>query len=90
MDTQPIPPEEEEEDDLPPGIVVGGVRVHPLQAAAVAAGALAAGAGAYLGARALAKRNAGEGKVNSVLAAAITACEVSHKPEERKPPSDED
>jgi hypothetical protein len=43
-------------------------------------GAIAAGAGAWLGTRALANRNArADGRpVNSVMANAITACDVAH------------
>ena len=58
--------------------VVGGTQRHPIRAAAVVGGALAAGAGAYFGTRALAQRNATrDGKVSSVMAAAITACDVT-------------
>lgn len=54
---------------------------HPLAAAAVVGGTIAAGGAAYWGTRALARRNgARDGKpVNSVMATAITACDV--KPE---------
>ena len=56
------------------------VQRRPLAAAAIVGGAAAATAGAYLGARALARRNAGpEGKpINSVLKSAITACEAAN------------
>ena len=61
-----------------PRFVVGGTQRHPIRAAAVVGGALAAGAGAYFGTRALAQRNATrDGKVSSVMAAAITACDVT-------------
>lgn len=61
--------------------VAGGSEWHPLAAAALVGGAIAAGGAAYLGTRALARRNgASDGKpVNSVMANAITACDV--KPE---------
>jgi hypothetical protein len=56
----------------------GGVQWNPLAAAALVGGAVAAGAGAYLGAKALARRNAGkDGRINSVLCTAITASETS-------------
>lgn len=69
---------DDDEGELPPRLVVGGTQVHPVWAAAIAGGALAAGAGAYIGARALARRNSSDGRVNSTLAAAITASDVSH------------
>jgi hypothetical protein len=79
METQNrhVPADDDDDDDE--SFVVGGAQINPVWAAAIAGGALAAGAGAYLGARALAKRNAADGRVNSALAAAITACDVSHK-----------
>jgi hypothetical protein len=70
--------DDDDEGELPARLVVGGMPVHPVWAAAIAGSALAAGAGAYLGARALAKRNSQDGRVNSALAAAITAFDVSH------------
>lgn len=53
---------------------------NPLTAAALVGGAVAAGAGAYLGTRALARRNRDkDGRpINSVMAAAITACDLAH------------
>ena len=53
---------------------------RPLAAAAIVGGAAAATAGAYLGARALARRNARpDGKpINSVLKSAITPCEAAN------------
>ena len=53
-------------------------RSGALAAAAIIGGAAAAATGAFIGARALARRNgARKGKpVNQVLAAAITACEA--------------
>jgi hypothetical protein len=66
----------------PAEAVVAGVQRHPLTRAAIVGGAIAAGAGAYLGTRAMARRSSGrrDGKVNSVMAAAITACDVANKP----------
>lgn len=62
----------------PPESVVGGANWNTLSRAAVVGGAIAATAGAYLGTRALARRNSGaNGKVNAVMAAAITACDVA-------------
>lgn len=68
-------------DDPQPEEVVGGSQWNPVAAAAIAGGVLAATAGAYLGTRALARRNgARDGKpVNSVMAAAITACDLRSK-----------
>ena len=66
-----------------PEAVVVGSRWHPLAAAAVVGGALAATAGAYVGTRALARRNgAKDGKVSSVMATAMTACDVAQKKQE--------
>ena len=66
-----------------PEAVVVGSRWHPLAAAAVVGGALAATAGAYVGTRALARRNgAKDGKVSSVMATAMTACDVAQSKEE--------
>jgi hypothetical protein len=74
-------------DGTPPEAVAGGSQWHPLTTAAIIGGAVAATAGAYLGTRALARRNAGkDGKpVNSVLATAITACSLAPKKEEKQP-----
>jgi hypothetical protein len=56
----------------------GGVQWNPLTAAALVGGAVAAGAGAYLGAKALKRRNAGkDGRINSAMSAAITANEAA-------------
>ena len=56
----------------------GGSQWNPLTAAALVGGAVAATAGAYLCAKALARRNAGkDGRINSVLCTAITACDVA-------------
>ena len=62
----------------PEEFVAGGSQWHPLTTAAIVGGAIAASAGAYLGTRALARRNgASDGKpVNSVMANAITACDL--------------
>lgn len=56
---------------------------NPLTAAALVGGAVAAGAGAYLGTRALARRNREkDGRpINSVMATAITACDLAHDKE---------
>jgi hypothetical protein len=61
--------------------VAGGSQWNPLTAAALVGGAMAATAGAYLGAKAIARRNAGkDGRINSVLCAAITAGDMAaHK-----------
>ncbi|MDT9597584.1 hypothetical protein [Sphingosinicella rhizophila] len=55
------------------------VQKRPFAAAAIVGGAAAATAGAFIGARALARRNgATDGHpVNSVLGTAITACEAA-------------
>jgi hypothetical protein len=53
------------------------VQRHPFATAAIVGGAAAASAGAFLGARALARRNGG-GPINSVMQSAITACEAAH------------
>ncbi len=68
----------EDEDVAAPEDVAGGLLSNPLKAAAIVGGVLAAGAGAYAGARALARRNgAREGHpVSSVMANAITATDV--------------
>ncbi len=67
-----------EQSNIPPEAVVGGSGWNPLATAAVVGGALAATAGAYLGTRALARRNgAQDGKVNAVMATAITACALA-------------
>ena len=76
----PFPHEAGLKDDSPDAeYVAGGSQWNPLTAAALAGGVLAATAGAYLGTRALARRNgASEGKpVSSVMAAAITACDLN-------------
>lgn len=58
--------------------VAGSAQLHPLKAAALVGGALAATAGAYYGTRALARRNAArDGKINSVMATAMTACDLA-------------
>jgi len=53
----------------------------PLTAAALFGGAMAATAGAYFGTRALARKNREkDGRpINSVLATAITACDLAHE-----------
>ncbi len=70
--------------------VAGGSQWHPLSKAAVIGGAIAATAGAYLGTRALARRNSANGKpLNSVMATAITACDVRHQATAEPPVSGE-
>ena len=61
------------------GKVADQARERPLTAAAIVGGAAAAGAGAWLGARALARRNeAAAGKpINAVMETAITASECA-------------
>ena len=72
--------EEQAAETPPPEAVVGGSQWHPLTTAAVIGGAIAAGAGAYLGTRALARRNAGkDGKLSSIMATAITATDLAQK-----------
>ena len=53
---------------------------HKLLTAAIIGGAVAAGAGAFMGTRALARRNGAKAgqPLNSVMAAAITACDLNH------------
>jgi|GEM_PF-5582786 len=70
-----------DDGSLPAEAVVSGSQWHPLTAAAMIGGALAATGAAYLGTRALARRNGGrDGKpVNSVMAAAITACDLAQR-----------
>ena len=60
---------------------------NPLTAAAVFGGAVAAGAGAYLGTRALARKNREkDGRpINSVMAAAITATDLAQDKEPKIP-----
>ena len=61
------------------------VQRRPFTAAAIAGGAAVAATGAFIGARALARRNcAGNGKpLNSILANAVTACEAAAACEEK-------
>ena len=67
-------------EGTPPEAVAGGSQWHPLTTAAVIGGALAATAGAVIGTRALARRNgAKDGKVSSVMATAMTACDLAQK-----------
>lgn len=62
------------------------VRSHPYAAAAIAGGAAALAGGAFVGARALARRNGARADkpVNPILQTAITACECRAKPAESK------
>ena len=68
-------------------------RLSPVLTAALFGGTMAAAASAYFGTRALARKNREKnGKpLNSVMAAAITACDVAHSkddpPPSRGPPS---
>ena len=59
--------------------MAGNARERPMTTAAIVGGAAAAGAGAWLGARALAQRNeAAAGKpLNAVMETAITATECA-------------
>ena len=89
-------PDETDYDNLKekpqPEDVAGGAQWNPLATAAIIGGAVAATAGAYLGTRALARRNSRDGKqVNSVMKAAITAtdmanCQAGKEPEVRSEP----
>jgi hypothetical protein len=72
-------------DSTPPEAVAGGSQWHPLTTAAVIGGAIAAGAGAYIGTRALARRNGKDGKVSSVMATAITASALAQKKGKKAP-----
>jgi hypothetical protein len=75
-----------EQDSTPPEAVVAGSGWHPLTTAAVVGGALAATAGAYLGTRALARRNgAKDGKVSSVMATAMTAFDLAQRKNKVEP-----
>ena len=62
------------------------IRSHPYTAAAIAGGAAALAGGAFVGARALARRNgaSADKPVNQILQTAITACECRAKPAEPK------
>ncbi|HWH18427.1 MAG TPA: hypothetical protein VNT77_08870 [Allosphingosinicella sp.] len=64
-------------------------RLNPIMAAALVGGTMAAAAGAYFGTRAIARRNRGEDgrPLNSVMATAITACDLSHKKKASEPPA---
>ncbi len=46
--------------------------------AALITGAAAAATGAFWSARAIARRNSGNGKMNPVMETAATACELAH------------
>lgn len=56
-------------------------RLNPIVKAALLSGGVAVAAGAYFGTRSLARRNREkDGRpINSVMAAAITACDLSHE-----------
>jgi hypothetical protein len=80
----PRPPDEGCYDDPEENNILAEAKRHRLIAAAIIGGAAAAAAGAYLGTRALARRNAREGKpLNSVMATAITATAVSKDEKKR-------
>ncbi len=73
-------------ETTPPEAVAGGSQWHPLTTAVVIGGALAATAGAYVGTRALARRNGGSnGRISSVMAAAITATDLAQKKDDAPP-----
>ena len=57
-----------------------GSRINPVTAAALFGGTMAVAAGAYFGTRALARKNRQQDgrPLNSVLATAITACDLAH------------
>jgi hypothetical protein len=60
------------------------IRGHPYAAAAIAGGAAALAGGAFIGARALARRNgaSADKPVNQILQTAITACEAKAAPKD--------
>ena len=60
------------------------IRSHPYTAAAIAGGAAALAGSAFIGARALARRNgaSADRPVNQILQTAITACEAKAMPKE--------
>jgi hypothetical protein len=65
-------------------------RLTPVAAAALFGGTMAAAAGAYFGTRALARRNREQNgrPINSVMAAAITACDLAHDKQPAEPRED--
>jgi hypothetical protein len=73
--------EEGASDSTPPEAVAGGSQWHPLTTAAMIGGAIAAaGAGAYLGRRALARKNCDRnGKLSPLMATAITATDLANR-----------
>ena len=75
--------------DDPDEAVADSSRINPATAAALLGGTVAAAAGAYFGTRALARKNREkDGRpLNSVMAAAITACDLAHTKESREPPT---
>ena len=60
------------------------IRSHPYTVAAIAGGAAAIAGGAFVGARALARRNgaSADKPVNPILQTAITACECRATPKD--------
>lgn len=69
---------DDQSDSVDPERVAAGSQSKTLAAALIIGGAVAATAGAVLGTRALARRNAANGRVNATMAAAITASDVSN------------
>lgn len=53
-------------------------RLNHAMTAALLGGAAAATAGAFWSARAIARRNVGDGKLSPVMKTAATACELAH------------
>ena len=82
---------DKDSEGTPPEAVAGGSQWHPLTTAAVIGGAIAAaGAGAYLGRRAMARRNCdSNGKLSPLMATAITATDLAHKKDHPEPSADE-
>ena len=83
--------EERSGDNVPPEAVAGGSQWHPLTTAAVIGGAIAAaGAGAYLGRRAMARRNCDRnGKLSPLMATAITATDLAQNKDHAEASADE-
>ena len=77
------------DETLPPEYVAGGAQWNPVTAAALVGGAIAATASAYFGTRALARRHRDETHKppNSVMANAITACDLAHPESGEKEPA---
>ena len=92
MAASPISRDPGDDREPPAEYVAGGAQWSTLATAALVGGAIAATAGAWLGTRAIARRNArSDGKpLNSVMANAITASDLAHRqtvpPGEAEPP----